>query len=957
GENCAGCKSPDPVFRCADEECAGLGMRCKECMVKSHQCLPFHWMEEWDGSMFWTRTLQSLGLRIQLGHKAGSACLLPQPAHTDFAVLHTNGIHEINLDFCGCQPNLLQRTQLLHSHWWPGTVFSPQSACTFMSLRQFHTFNCIAKIPAYDYYKGLETMTENRTREKPKDRYRTLLQCMVEWRHLKMCKRAGRGHDPSGVMGTQPGELAVECPACPHPDRNIPTDWKRWPSELQYLFYKFVAVDANFRLRNKLVSTHAKNPTLGDGFAYFVPYSDYIDWVKKFVDQTEISSCSGFAAIFLANLKNIKGLQTTGVGGCCCGRHGFWLPNGIGDLQKGERYCNMDYIFAQAVKGLDCMIILSYDIACQWGRNFWVRLEELKDKIDFRITEDNLIFLIPKFHLPAHQPGCQVPYSFHFTPGCGETHGEVIEGNWAITNKAASQTKEMGPGNRAVTLDDIFGHHNYRLLQNLDRLLGQRLLTALRQAKEQGQGFERFSEGLEMNVGKEVLDKWKTLVVEWEKDHSKLCPYETLNEDKNALKKVEIRLANEEHEAMVRGTMVHSSSVTVFLVLGLNIEEQQRQLEVDLKISSPFTPAQTLTIQKQQTVILRHIQQFCGLQATFMPRLQDFLTPSQRHNLDDPDTDKPERIKLFMPSELANQAARSTACAGKIWEQEGELRQGEAIDALNAVRQGLRARTLTNNFKLKNITGQKHNTRAQGVLRHIDLNINSNKIRYRFARNALFRLWGHGDWEKQLQILKDGDVRGLNERALNAEEIAQEEYLRERGLLNELQTAGIASPGVAVVMGDTGKRTLSWIWYDALVDSDDPEFQDALRVEWCKARARSLRWKEEVLLLCEELRRMKEFSRWKAKWWKNQIGRRENLGKELQEGLTAYALQHAAFEEHQAELVSSRWDYVVEHAKGVRPDIPNLEILFENVLDIGHSYAEDEDMGLEQEVEGGVMVE
>ncbi|KAF9065246.1 hypothetical protein BDP27DRAFT_1197275, partial [Rhodocollybia butyracea] len=45
---------------------------------------------------------KSLGLRIQLGHKAGSACLLPQPAHTDFAVLHTNGIHEINLDFCGC---------------------------------------------------------------------------------------------------------------------------------------------------------------------------------------------------------------------------------------------------------------------------------------------------------------------------------------------------------------------------------------------------------------------------------------------------------------------------------------------------------------------------------------------------------------------------------------------------------------------------------------------------------------------------------------------------------------------------------------------------------------------------------------------------------------------------------------------------------------------------------------
>ncbi|KAF9067811.1 hypothetical protein BDP27DRAFT_1422543 [Rhodocollybia butyracea] len=526
----------------------------------------------------------------------------------------------------------------------------------------------------------------------------------------------------------------------------------------------------------------------------------------------------------------------------------------------------MDYIFAQAVKGLDCMIILSYDIACQWGRNFWVRLEELKDKIDFRITEDNLVFLIPKFHLPAHQFSCQVPYSFHFTLGCGETHGEVIEGNWAVTNKAASQTKEMGPGNRAVMLDNIFGHHNYHLLQNLDRLWGQRLLTALWQAKEQSQGYERFTEGLEINVGKDVLEGWKTLVEDWEKDHAKLCPYETLNEDKNALKKVEIRLANEEHEAMVRGTMVHSSSVTVFLVLGIDIEERQWQVEVDLKINSPLTPTQTLAIQRQRSVILRHIQQF--------------------------HTDTPERIKLFMPSELENYVARNTACAAKIWEQEAELQEGEAIDALNA-------------------------------------------LWYRYARNALFRLWDHGDWGKTLQVLKDGDVHGLNERALNAEELAQEEYLQERGLLNELQAAGIASPGVAVMTGDTAKRTLSWIWYDTSIDPDEPEFQDALRVEWCKACAHSLRWKEEVLLLCEELRRMKEFSLWKARWWRGQVGHREGLSKELEEGVIAYALQHAVFEEKHAELA-----------------------LFDSVLDIGHSYADDEDeFGMGGESEDNIMNE
>ena len=39
-------------------------------------------------------------------------------------------------------------------------------------------------------------------------------------------KRAGRGQDPLGIESTAQGQLAVECPACPHPDRNLPDDWR-----------------------------------------------------------------------------------------------------------------------------------------------------------------------------------------------------------------------------------------------------------------------------------------------------------------------------------------------------------------------------------------------------------------------------------------------------------------------------------------------------------------------------------------------------------------------------------------------------------------------------------------------------------------------------------------------------------------------------------------------------------
>ena len=50
-----------------------------------------------------------------------------------------------------------------------------------------------------------------------------------------MLKRSGRGHDPEGAAATSLGELAIECPACPHPDRNLPLNWKSG-GPLEYFF-------------------------------------------------------------------------------------------------------------------------------------------------------------------------------------------------------------------------------------------------------------------------------------------------------------------------------------------------------------------------------------------------------------------------------------------------------------------------------------------------------------------------------------------------------------------------------------------------------------------------------------------------------------------------------------------------------------------------------------------------
>lgn len=67
----------------------------------------------------------------------------------------------------------------------------------------------------------------------------------------------------------------------------------------------------------------------------------------------------------------------------------------------------------------------------------------------------------------------------------------------------------------------------------------------------------------------------------------------------------------------------------------------------------------------------------------------------------------------------------------------------------------------------------------------------------------------------------------------------------------------------------------------------------ALRVEWVKARARALRWNEEVLLLKEEMRRTRTYIEWKARWWETRV---EFVVDDslLSEGIAAYAFRQAA---------------------------------------------------------------
>ena len=130
----------------------------------------------------------------------------------------------------------------------------------------------------------------------------------------------------------------------------------------------------------------------------------------------------------------------------------------------------MDYIFFSSIfPFLLIFLIISYDIACQWKLNIPSRMAKLPDHLclTLPLITSSFIFGIPKFHVPAHLTVCALPHSLNLMPGVGCTDGEGIERNWSEINRVACSMREMGPGAQHDTIDDHFGHHNFRKLVRL----------------------------------------------------------------------------------------------------------------------------------------------------------------------------------------------------------------------------------------------------------------------------------------------------------------------------------------------------------------------------------------------------------------------------------------------------------------------------------------------------------
>ncbi|KAL0062253.1 hypothetical protein AAF712_010883 [Marasmius tenuissimus] len=796
------------------------------------------------------------------------------------------------------------RNEYLDVHGF-NTYKDPRSAATFNLLHNFQIINLQAQAPPMDFLKALEQITDGSGLRPVLDREAQFLLMLRQWRHIKMAKRCGRCHNPTSVEGTSYGEAAVQCCACPHPGRNLPEDWAKVPKEDSFLHALFLSQDANFKQKARARKNDHRDLALGDGWGTFVPNKEYMEELAKRTDKVEISHCVGFHAMATTNTKKSKGLRATGVAAVSCACHETFRPNGMGDLQVGERQSNMDFLALFSLIGSAMLLVfLSYDIACQWMQNFRTRMSTYPQHMRLP-SWMNVIFKVPKFHLPVHILKCHSPFAFGYTEGAAKTDGEGPERLWSWLNAGARPMSMMSTGGCWDTMDDFTGFWNYQKV--IESSLVSRLVKAIPEAIVTARAFSAFTDALK-DDHVEDLAAWQKSVEEWEQGQSRFCPYD-VSEPTISMTKIRKDLAEEEHKRELAGQNTPSSTAARMIIKGIEIEEAQRAF-VATATKQKLTDFRKETLAKSRTKLVQRILRYRQLLLHHLPFLRQTLEA-------DPITSDsvPETLKLFLPSSLDSELRK--LCPPDVMDIERRLCYGQAYDSLARLRAQLGARAVAFKRQSRVLPSQGNYTTTRALQDQIEVKVTASKLTYQSARNALMVLVGPGEWTERLRELKDDDIRGITERLLKDNE--KEELRRAQELagytvkeINEVLDAGnvpTAPLKRGVTLGQSS-LSLSWIWYTHMPLSQ---------------------------------------------WWSSQINHRPDVPAWLAEGLTAYAKEHCEVEKERALMWSTSWAGVRERAKTVLRCLmdpegePTLQKLSELIIEVEMDEEEEQNVDIDND--------
>ncbi|KAJ7169138.1 hypothetical protein C8R43DRAFT_1121027 [Mycena crocata] len=908
---------PKRFFRCG---LCGVFLQCQECCIKRHSLMPLHFLEEWNGK-FWERTsLQEIGLVYQLGHE-GFTCNVPDPAVCSMTVLDSNGIHEIHYHYCACdrsdKSNNLR--QLLRNGWYPASKTDPDTCATYRCLDLFRLLNVVGNINARDFITALERLTDPVAATGLKwmpNRYKSFLLMSRQYAFLQRVRRAGRGHDPAGLEATKAGECAVICWACPYDGRNLPANWR--DVDPKHRFVILVSIQTNFGNGREFQDekshsrSRTRRPIPGAWLGRFRRAKAYKRHLQHYIAEKDISTCIAFAALTQKDTRNTTGLRVSGVGGCVCARHECIRPNGLGDLQKGERYANMDYILMSALTGFNLMELgISYDIACQWKKNFDVRMQRLPETMRLDFKDVLLDSGLPVWHALAHEDLCAALNNLTYILGVGRTDGEGVERLWAFLNSCAYQSKEMGLGNRADTIEDKLDSHNFLKNIGLADALRRKLIVALAERARQVAAFKEINK----SISSEVRADWQRLIDDFNADRTAPNPYIVAKNDGPSEAQIRASLKTEEQEAAKAGAVpLHATSATAFLAAGLGLEETQRRIKTEIAAGTPTADRQS-KLQEHRLAFITKLRSFRELQAVYTPGAVRCILAEEAHRDTDLSPPNPEFIRLWLPSELPAAELEGGGCQHNIVAMEATMREGQCNNALSNIRMHLHSKRFLITFRDENITGQKKSTRSRTIISQLSDRVDLLARKYRQGYLALCKLKGP-NYAPHLKELKAADLILEGEEARDPGEAAKS----DRAAIKKLARIGSGKTS-APLRNDASSKTapgISWIWIaPGALDESEEHLHESLRVDWARAKARKNRWEEEVELLREEMRRVLRYLDWYADTWDARASAatsRTDIDAETKQGMEAYAAKQSTMLRRLRAFFKTEMGFSVERA-------------------------------------------
>ncbi|KAG6825678.1 hypothetical protein H0H92_002841 [Tricholoma furcatifolium] len=599
------------------------------------------------------------------------------------------------------------------------------------------------------------------------------------------------------------------------PNINLPSGWNEVAEDKRWLYALFLGIDANFRLKRKIVSSEQRDLSLGMGWAFFVEETAYKSHINANWNLKQPkSTCVLHKAVNKPD-KEARGLLASGAGTVDCAHHDMKRPNAVGDLQLGERYMNMDYLILSSLKDTEIeSLVLSYDIVCQWSINWHDRMMSYPRGLQASSSIKEITFLVPKFHLPAHIEECNLSYSFNLTRGMGRTDGEAPEHGWVNINPIAQSTKEMGPGSRRDTIYNHFNDWNWKKKIQL----GKRMLTKIQEAAKGSREHADALRELEAAIPKDVIEEWAAEVERWEhnpvnawkaggwkRDESVANPY--AYKSKGISKRsICLKLAQEvERITKERGVGKYKSRTNACF----RYDCERHKLAAEMADLGTHPTAKQLSELLERSNQLRHkIATWMDVQALFMPEaVQQRARQSQKGTAEGITATQVYEIPLWLTSALAK---LNIIVPSALRLYEWHLRHGQAHDSLNDCSHILRLKSYLYKYKDKYTRGVRGLTRTNSVIEAATGSLHRAAYKYSTARDAMIQVKAGlnvpTSWKTTLWPLSiTTDLRALSE-----------------GLVGDSK----------------GRQTISWIWlyYPITESSDDnPRLNEALKIEWCRA--------------------------------------------------------------------------------------------------------------------------